>query len=613
MSQVSRVSKSRLQRRMNDDLTRFFQVMGYAKKYRWALAIGLLLVSVEIFFELYVANAQKIFIDNTNEKNADAITQFVQQSLLVIAAVIVLLAAQLMLKGLIQQFINRDMSVHLLGRINALPLKRLQSMHSADWVSRVARDVPESASISLALFDLSRDILLILFSFIYLSSYNIYLAAVALLSGPLIFMIGRLFDGKIRTLSEGIQKREADVRETLQEYFQGTAVIRSYGLSSLFEQEFHEKRRLQNKDLLKREMITTSMYQLMDFIINGIIIFVIYFVCLAVLRGELTVGTVLAFLYLLIRIQVPFSNISRTLSHVQQGLGASDRVQAVMCMEEEPSAKAMTDGLAKPSTGYEANREEAALRLEDISFCYRSGEGHETAVLHHIRFAIRLNETVAIVGMSGSGKSTLAKICSGLLEPDSGSIYAHGKQVTGRLDNLRSTIGYVPQSSFMFSGSIRDNITIGLPGITEEQLNNALTIAGAHFFIDKLPNGVETQLSEASSKLSGGEIQRLAIARAVLRETPILILDESTSAVDNEMERYLENSLRLLANDRALIIIAHRMSTVRHADRIIVMDQGKILATGTHEHLLRACELYAKLCRNDIGSQDDNLAVSQQV
>ncbi len=318
-------SKNRFRRWVDNDVFRFVRVLGYAKKYWLAMTIGLLLVGVDIYFELYIANAQKVFIDNINDKNLDGITAFIKQSLLVVAGVVVLVAVQGLLKGLVQQYMIRDMAVHLFSRINWMPLKRLQSMHSADLVSRVTRDVPEAASIGNAVFDLSKDMLLIIFSFLYLSSFNVYLALVALLSGPLIFTIGRLFDRTIRTLSQRIQKREADARESLQEIFQGMPVIRAYGLNEMFEQSFLEKKKQQNKDMLKRDMVTTTMYQLMDLIINAIIISVVYFVCLAVLRGEMTVGTILSFIYLLIRIQVPFSNISRTLSHIQQGLGASDR------------------------------------------------------------------------------------------------------------------------------------------------------------------------------------------------------------------------------------------------------------------------------------------------
>jgi len=596
MSERVVVPSSRFKQWVDQDLRRFVGVMHYARKYWLAMTIGLLLIGVNIFYELYLANAQKVFLDRINANNLDDVVQFIKQSLAVAAIVVVLMTVQLLLKGLVQQYITRDMAIYVFGKINKLPLKKLQSKHSADWISRVTRDVPEAASIGNAVFDLTKDMLLIIFSFAYLSSFNIYLAAVALLSGPLIFAIGRLFDRAIRKLSERIQEREADARESLQEFFQGMPVIRAYELNRVFEQSFLDKKQRQNQDILKRDMMMTSMYQLMDLIINGIIIVVVYFVCMAVFRGEMTIGTVLAFIYLLIRVQVPFSNISRTLSHVQQGLGASDRIEAVLGMQSETfldvsAAQALHAG--------NEDEQHALLRVSGLSFSYRDEEGNESPALTDIDLCVRSNETVAIVGMSGSGKSTLAKLICGLLEPDSGEVLLNGTSIAGRLDEARSLIGYIPQSSFMFSGTIRDNITMGLSGISDERLYEAAKLAGAHIFVDKLPERYDTPLSEASMTLSGGELQRLAIARAVLRSAPILIMDESTSALDNEMESYLEASMRTLAKDRAMIIIAHRMSTIMNADRIIVMDNGAIAAEGTHEQLMVECELYAKLYRGD--------------
>ncbi|WP_199622067.1 ABC transporter ATP-binding protein [Paenibacillus alkalitolerans] len=206
-------------------------------------------------------------------------------------------------------------------------------------------------------------------------------------------------------------------------------------------------------------------------------------------------------------------------------------------------------------------------------------------------------ETVAVVGPSGSGKTTLARLCCGLYQPDKGTVSVYGRSLREELDEARKMLTYVPQLPYLFSGTIRDNIAFGTDGASEEDIKKAARLAGADSFIAKLPDGYDTALGEHGSTISGGQRQRIAIARAFLRKAPLLILDEATSALDNESEQLIQQSMDRLMQGRTTLVIAHRLSTVRNATRIIVMDNGRIAEQGDHDTLMAHNGLYARLYR----------------
>lgn len=314
----------------------------------------------------------------------------------------------------------------------------------------------------------------------------------------------------------------------------------------------------------------------------------LFFGGLAVAGGTLSVGSYSVLVYLIQRLLWPLTRLGETLDQYQRAMASTNRVMDLL---DTP--------VASPP-GYRAlptSQVRGEILIKDVTFAYRD----RPPVVEHLSLEIPAGKTIAIVGSTGSGKSTLVKLLL-LYEIQAGSITLDGIDLRElQLRDLRQSIGLISQDVFLFHGSVWDNITYGTPHATPAEVIAAAKIAEAHDFIEQLPQGYETIVGERGQKLSGGQRQRLAIARAVLKNPPILILDEATSAVDNETEAAIQRSLEKITQNRTTIAIAHRLSTIRNADRIYVMEYGQLVEWGTHEELLDRNGIYASLWRVQMG------------
>ena len=310
----------------------------------------------------------------------------------------------------------------------------------------------------------------------------------------------------------------------------------------------------------------------------------------AALRGDLEIGLFSVLVYMTQRLLWPLTRLGETLDLYQRAMASCRRIFGLL--EVTPSIRPGSATLAPPVQG--------AVRFEGVRFGY--GDGTAGEVLKGLDLDIAPGETHAIVGSTGAGKSTVVKLLLRLYEPSAGRITLDGVPLEDlTFGSLRGSIGFVAQDVFLFQGTVRENLTYGRPGASQDEIVQAATLAEAHGFIAALPDGYETVVGERGQKLSGGQRQRLTLARAILRDPAILVLDEATSAVDNETEAAIQRSLEQVSAGRTTIVIAHRLSTVRHADRIHVLEAGRVTEAGTHEELVDHGGLYAALWRVQTG------------
>jgi ATP-binding cassette, subfamily B, bacterial len=312
---------------------------------------------------------------------------------------------------------------------------------------------------------------------------------------------------------------------------------------------------------------------------------------LEAVSGKLSVGTYSVLVFMIQRLLWPLTRLGETLDQYQRAMASTSRVMGLL---DTPIAIDSGEKFLEPG------HIRGEVELEDVSFSYRDRQ----PIIQHLSLHIPAGKTIAIVGSTGSGKSTLVKLLLRLYEVNAGKIYLDGIELRQlQFQSLRRAIGLVSQDVFLFHGSVLENITYGSPSATLAEAIAAAQVAEAAEFIDQLPQGYDTIVGERGQKLSGGQRQRLAIARAILKDPPILILDEATSAVDNETEAAIQKSLERITQNRTTIAIAHRLSTIRNADRIYVMEQGRLVEQGRHEELVAQQGIYANLWRVQMGDK----------
>jgi ATP-binding cassette subfamily B protein len=315
------------------------------------------------------------------------------------------------------------------------------------------------------------------------------------------------------------------------------------------------------------------------------------------LSGTMTAGTLVLFLSYTRRFSWPMRRVGRILNNYQAAEAAGERVTGLLDLEPR---------VADRSDAADLGDVEGRVEFADVSFSYTDEDGQSEEVLRDVNFDVEPGDYVGLVGPTGAGKSTLMKLLLRFYDVDEGTVRIDGDDIRDvTLRSLRQSIGYISQEPYLFYGTVSENVAYGLDDVDEDEVRQAAEIAGAHEFVSELPDGYDTMVGERGVKLSGGQRQRVAIARAILRDPDIMILDEATSHVDNETEAIIQNSLGDLIEDRTTFAIAHRLSTVRDADTILVLDDGEIVERGSHEELLTEDGLYANLWRVQVGEVGD--------
>ena len=400
---------------------------------------------------------------------------------------------------------------------------------------------------------------------------------------PMVGQAMKIFGRKIKQSSRVIQERLAEITALLQESFAATRVVKSFVREDYEIERFVRSNQRNFEAVMKNVQQTSMLTPTVEFLAAIAVTFIVWFGGYEVVNGDITAGAFVAFLTYAVNLANPVKRLSRIYGNLQKAMAAVDRVFGVIDMEE--TIKDKPDAcVLPPVTGH--------VRFDHVGFSYKKGR----SALNNVTFSACPGQMIAFVGPSGAGKSTIANLIPRFYEIDTGAITVDGHDIRDvTLASLRGQIGLVPQETMLFSTTIRENIRYGRLDATDAEIEAAARAANAHHFIMELENGYDTEIGERGISISGGQRQRIAIARAILKDPRILILDEATSALDTESEKVVQAALDDLMVGRTSFVIAHRLSTVLHADQIYVIDSGRIVEQGTHEELLERGGLYQHL------------------
>lgn len=479
----------------------------------------------------------------------------------------------------------RDLREKMFGKIISLPVSYYSEKRKGDVMARMLGDVNEVQNSFFMILELIvKEPLTILFSLIAMISISwkltIFVFIFIPVSGLVISKIGK----SLKATSTKAQQENGYLISVTEETLSGLKVVKGYNAENFFSKTFNDSinrlYKLTNA-IAKKNNLASPMSEFMGIVVIGVLL--VYGGNLVLVDGSLKGSDFIAYIGLAYNILTPAKAISKASYQVKNGMAAAERVFEVI---ETPNVIRDTE------TSKDFKSFEDKISIKNVTFSY----DNERTILKDFSLEIPKGKTVALVGQSGSGKSTIANLLMRFYDVEQGTIAIDGTNIKDiKLVSLRDQLGLVTQDSIMFNGSIADNVKIGKQDATEDEIIDALKIANAYEFVQNLPQGIHTNIGDAGGKLSGGQKQRISIARAVLKNPPIMVLDEATSALDTESERLVQDALEKMMANRTSVVIAHRLSTIQKADVIVVMNRGEIAEQGTHDELLAKNGTYAKL------------------
>ena len=574
----------------------------WLKPYRVAVAFVFLFALLGAGLQMIEPLFMRFIIDNVLLNSAlDSVSRFNQLRLVGATFLGVIILSSLV--GVVKDYRQRILNVRvmlsfrrlLFDRLLHLPLPKLWDMKTGGILSRLTGDIDTTTGLlQLAVVSPALSLIRLAIAVAILFALNWRLALTALAIIPGIVLMSFTLAKRVRPIYRSMRKDAEEIDGRVGETFMGIRVVRA------FRQEMGElleylsgRHTVLRKELFahRRELILWTSWGLL---LSGVNVVIVWYGGYLNISGIASIGDIMAFQWYTFLLLNPVWNIVNSFSELQRSLAAMERVFEILAMENDKPDKA--DAVDAPSVVNE-------VRFENVGFEYHPGR----PVVHDFDVTVPSGSVVALVGRSGAGKTTVTDLVARFHDPTQGRILLNGTDIRNfRLRTYRDLLAIVQQDVFLFDGSVRDNIAYGRHDATDEEVEDAAKRANAHEFIVRLPNKYETFVGERGVKLSGGQQQRLAIARAILASPQILILDEATSNLDTESEQLIQASMSTLLAGRTTFVIAHRLSTVRRANLILLMEDGRIVERGTHEDLMNAQGTYYEMVMRQMEFSGDN-------
>ncbi|MDY0257808.1 ABC transporter ATP-binding protein [Gudongella oleilytica] len=570
------------------------RLMRYLKPYALQVAGVLILTLAGVFSELLLPRLMGNIVDRgvaTGDLKYIYRTGGVMLAIAILGTAATVISRYMSSKAAVA--FGRDLRSDVFKTVESFSLNEIDKMGTSSLITRTTNDVSQMQNITImSMRMMIRAPFMMIGGIIMATSTNLELSKVLLISAPVLVVVIWIIGAKGFPLFKEIQKKIDDLNRVLRESLTGIRVIKAFNKTDYEKKRFNQANRDLTDAALKVGRIMALMMPILNVVLNFTLVGVIWYgSSLIEIRG-LEVGELMAFIQYVSQIMFSLIMVSMIFVMLPRASASAERINEVLDMESD-----IIDG----SENIEDNSIRGELRLDDVAFKYQDAS---TPAVEDITFATKMGETTAIIGGTGSGKTTILNLLMRFYDPTGGRILINGADIkTIHQEELRSRFGLVSQKAVLFTGTIRENITFGKEDATDEEIVESLKIAQAWDFVSEKEEGLDYVLAQGGRNLSGGQKQRLAIARALVRKPEFYLFDDSFSALDFSTDKRLRDALKPYTADSAVIVVAQRVSTIKDAENIIVLDNGRISGQGTHRELIESCQVYREIVLSQLGEE----------